>query len=227
MNMSQKERLKKIVILLLGCITIAITVIIHDALHDTKRTEQTWSSDRMKEYSTDTISADCIICQEKRLYENEDNLGIICLNECTAYHVEINRYDVHGQLIEKKATSMQLLMSPKDENNKGIQIETDSNRGLANVDISFTENKEIDMQKATEHCCPDCLKLLTDEYYSVEPYDIAILNYKTGKVKLLTSNLRSFMLGDYYVTCEQRSSIVQAEISEIDLLVMYCPERYQ
>lgn len=214
-------------ILLLGCITIVITVIILGVLHHTKKAEQTWSYAKMKEYSTDTISADCIICQEKRLYENEDNLGIICLNECMAYHVEINRYDAQGQLIEKKATSMQLLMSPKNGNYKGVEITTDSNRGFANVEISFSENKEIDMKKATEYCCSDCLKLLTEEYYSVEPYDIVILNYKTGEVKLLTSNLRSFMLEDYYVTCEQRSSIVQAEISEIDLLVMYCPERYQ
>ena len=86
---------------------------------------------------------------------------------------------------------------------------------------------EIDMDIAVEHCCADCLNILIEEYYSVEPYDVVVLNYKTGEIRLLASDLRSFMMGDFYVTCEPRCFKGEKEISEMDLFIVYCPERYE
>lgn len=225
-SMTKGKNVKNIVIIM-GCIVAVIAGTILGKWYDAKAKELEWPADRMKGYSSDTISDNCIICQEKCLYGNEDNLGLICLNEGSAYHVGINRYDNNGKLIEKKNTSMQMLMAPAKGTGKGVQITTNTDRGYADVDIALGDKKEIDMDIAVEHCCADCLDALKKEYYSVEPYDVVVLNYKTGDIRLLTSDLRSFMSGDYYITCEPRSFKGETEISEMDLFIVYCPERYE
>ena len=222
-----KRRSTKIVAMVMGCIAAVGSGAIFSKLNNAKAKEREWSADSLKECSSDIISDDCIICQEKYLYGNEDNLGLICLNEGIAYHVGINRYDNYGKLIKKKNTSMQMLMAPAKGSGKGVQITTNTDRGYADVDIALGDKKEIDMEIAVEHCCADCLNILMEEYYSVEPYDVVILNYKTGDIRLLASDLRSFMSGDYYITCEPRSFKGETEISEMDLFIMYCPERYE
>ena len=183
--------------------------------------------ENMRSRSTTTKSENCIICQQISLYGNEDNLGITYLNEDETYHVGINRYDNYGKLLKKKDPSMHTLFVPTKGTGKGVNITTDTNRGYANVDIFLGENKEIDMQKATKNCCSDYLNKLQEEYYSTEPYDIVVLNYSTKELRLLSPDLRSFLIGDFYVTCEQRHLTNETEISEVDLLIFYCPERYQ
>ena len=142
------------------------------------------------------------------------------------HHVGINRYDNFGKLIEKKDTSSQMYIDPSNGNNIGVRISTDSNRGYGTADLRLTEHPEIDMTKASENCCSDCLSLIQKEYYSVEPYDIVVVNYKTGQLKLLSSTQISFTLGDYYVSCKQQT-FDKTNISEVDLLMFYCPERYE
>ena len=65
-----------------------------------------------------------------------------------------------------------------------------------------------------------------DDYYSVEPYDIAVLNYKTGDITLIDCNTIAFTSDDYYISCQTKSNKGEEEISELDLLIFYCPVRY-
>ena len=60
-----------------------------------------------------------------------------------------------------------------------------------------------------------------------DPYGIGLINYKTGEVKLFSDSLRGFMLGDYYVSCEPYAEGDSEEMTDIDLLVFYCPKRYE
>lgn len=179
-----------------------------------------------KEYHSDTLSKDCVICENKMLYGNEDNLGILFLNEGTINQVGINRYNDKGELIEKADTYSQTLMAPAYGKNAGIKIHTNRDRGYADVDIDLGENKYFDMDQVVENCCKECIDKLMDEYYSVVPYDIAVLNYKTGDVKLIDCNTIAFTLGDYYISCQTKSNKGEEEISELDLLIFYCPVRY-
>ena len=208
------------------CIAAIILGIFLGTLYNDITKKSDWTLDQMKSSTTNTPSTSCIICKEINLYRNEDNLGIIFLNEGMAHHVEINRYDNFGKLIEKKDTSSQMYIDPSNGNDIGVRITTDSNRGYGTADLRLAEHPEIDMTKASENCCSDCLSLIQKEYYSVEPYDIVVVNYKTGQLKLLSSTLISFMLGDYYVSCKQQTSD-KTDISEVDLLIFYCPERYE
>lgn len=221
---SKNKRIIKISFLLLLSI---MSVIVGTSLCNATAKSQEWTLESMRSLLSNTESKNCIICKHLNLYSNEDNLGIICLNDDESYHVGINRYDDYGNLITKKNTSSQMLYAPANSLRKGVQITTDTNRGYAKVDISLAENKNIDMQKATYTCCTDCLSKLQEEYYSQEPYDIVVLNYKTKEVRLLSPNLLSFLIGDFYVSFEQRASVGETEISDVDLLIFYCPERYQ
>ena len=222
----KKTNSKRVLWYILSGIAAIILGLFLGTLYDDITEKSDWTLDKMRASTTNTASASCIICKEINLYRNEDNLGIIFLNEGMAHHVGINRYDNFGKLIEKKDTSSQMYIDPSNGNDIGVRITTDSNRGYGTADLRLAEHPEIDMTKASENCCSDCLSLIQKEYYSVEPYDIVVVNYKTGQLKLLSSTLISFMLGDYYVSCKQQTSD-KTDISEVDLLIFYCPERYE
>lgn len=221
------KRKIKVLCYILLCVVSVIMGALLDKLYDAMAEQSKWSIEEMRTSTTKIESENCIICQQISLYGNEDNLGIIYLNENETYHVGINRYDDYGKLLKKTDPSMHTLFVPAKDSGKGVSITTDTNRGYADVDISLGENKKIDMEKVTNNCCSDCLNKLQEEYYSTEPYDIVVLNYKTKELQLLSADLRSFLIGDFYVTCEQRYLSEESEITEVDLLIFYCPERYQ
>ena len=227
LTMNIRSKNKRTIKTLFGVLLCFVSVIAGTSLCNAMSKSREWTLESMRSLLSNTESKNCIICKQLNLYSNEDNLGIICLNDDESYHVGINRYDDYGNLIKKKDTSMQMLFAPANDLRKGVQITTDTNRGYAKVDISLEESKNIDMQKATDNCCADCLSKLQEEYYSQEPYDIVVLNYKTKEIRLLSPDLLSFLLGDFYVSFEQRTSGGETEISDVDLLIFYCPERYQ
>lgn len=221
------SRSKRTIKILLWTLLCFLAVITGTFLSNAMSKSPKWTLEGMRSILSNTESKNCIICKQLNLYSNEDNLGIVCLNDDETYHVGINRYDNYGNLIKKKDTSMQMLFAPANDLRKGVQITTDTNRGYAKVDISLEESKNIDMQKAKGNCCADCLSKLQEEYYSQEPYDIVVLNYKTKEIRLLSPDLLSFLIGDFYVSMEQRTSAGETEVSDVDLLIFYCPERYQ
>lgn len=177
-------------------------------------------------FYSEIAEENCIICKTRKMYINEDNLGIIFLNDGTVNHIGINKYDDHGKLVESKDTFSQMLITPADSGETGIRIDTNRDRGYSNVDIDLGDNTELDMDKVRENCCEQCIEQILDDYYSEQPYDILVLNCKTGDTKLITSSIMSFTLDDYYISCEQRTKNGEKEISEVDLLIFYCPERY-
>lgn len=219
----QKHKPIQIIFLLIGVLSVFIMFF---GNYKSNKNQTVWSLSSMREYTTNTPSTDCIICVEMGLHAREDNLGIICLNEREAYHVGINRYDKNGELIETKVTYNSFLVSPSTSEDNAVQIETNMSRGFANIEVKFASSREIDMSIVIENICADCLSQIVKDYYSVEPYGILIINYDTKDLKLITPTLKSFMLGNYYVTLEPRYGKATSEVSEIDMLVIHCPERY-
>lgn len=179
-----------------------------------------------KEYHSNTLSEDCIICKNRVLHANENNLGILFLNEGTINQVGINRYDKKGQLIEKEDTYTQTLTAQAYGKNTGIKIHTNRDRGYAEVDIDLGENKYFDLDQVAKNCCDNCIGKMMDKYYSVAPYDIAVLNYKTGDITLIDCKTIAFTLNDYYISCQPKSYSGEKEMSELDLLIFFCPNRY-
>ena len=178
------------------------------------------------DYFSDIVQEDCLICKTRKLYGNENNLGLLFVNEGAVNHIGINKYDEHGILVEKEDTYTQMLTAPAYGNGMGMRIITNRDRGYADVDIELGNKAVFDMDMVSEHCCEDCIEQMLDEYFHVQPYDILVLNYSTGDLQLVSSNLRSFTLGDYYVSCEPRTYKGEEEIAEVDLLIFFCPNRY-
>jgi len=129
-------------------------------------------------------------------------------------------------LVEKEDTYSQIITAPAYGKGMGMRIITNRDRGYAGVDIDLGDNAMFDMDMVSEHCCEGCIEEMLDEYFHVQPYDILVLNYSTGDLQLVSSNLRSFTLGDYYVSCEPRTYKGEEEIAEVDLLIFFCPNRY-
>lgn len=188
--------------------------------------EQKHEAWKETDFYSEISQEDCIICKTKKIYSNENNLGIFFLNDGTAYQIGINKYDDYGRLVEKEDTYSQMLTGPAYGESMSIQIDTNRDRGYANVDIRLGDNANFDIDKVSDNCCEECMAQMMDDYYSVQPYDILIMNYSTGDMQLITSRIRSFTMDDYYVSCEQRTKKGEEEISEIDLLIFFCPKRY-
>lgn len=169
---------------------------------------------------------DCIICKNRSLYIKENNLSIILLNNGTVNRIEINKYDDKGRLIEKEDTFSQMTMGPAYGENMGIQTNMNRDRGYAYVEIQLGEDAMLDTEKTYGNCCDQCIEQIKDDYYREQPYDILVLNHITGDMKLVTKTLKSFTMGDYFISCEMRTKEGEEEISEIELLIFFCPVRY-
>lgn len=169
---------------------------------------------------------DCIICKNRNLYKNENNMSIIFLNNGTGNRIDINRYDDRGRLIERKDTYSQMTMGPAYGENMGIHINMNRDRGYAYVEIQLGEDAMLDAEKTYENCCDQCIEQMKNDYYQEQPYDILVLNHLTGDIKLITKTLKSFTMGDYFISCEKRTKEGEKEISEIELLIFFCPVRY-
>ena len=223
----QRKRVFKVIGYVSVCLLLFVIGVMWGLSRPKRTAERSWSDAEMMGYVSSIEETDCVICDAKNQYKGEDNLGIILLNEGIEYRVGVNKYDDWGRLIEKGDTYNQTLWVPSAGERKGVEITTNTTRGYADVDVNLGENKYIEMEKVIEHCCTNCVNTLTDQYYTNEPFDILVLNYKTGDMRLITSTLKSFMCDDYYVICETRSKDESMDPSKVELFIVFCPERYE
>ena len=182
-------------------------------------------------YRTDTLPENCKLCGDGEgtllpLYEGQDNLGIISLNTFHVDQIEINRYDDYGRLIEEPESGMGTNILNTGDGGYMSVVTANSNRGYASAEVSMNQDKYLDMEKASENLCTDCMNAVMESSWS-EPYGIGLINFKTGEIKMFHEKIRGFTFGDYYVICEPRAEMGEEEISEIDMDIFYCPERYK
>lgn len=182
-------------------------------------------------YKSDTLPEECKLCGGGEgylvpLYKGQDNLGIISLNTFHVANITINRYDDYGRLIEEPESGFGTNIVNTGDDGFMSMVSANTNRGYASADISMNNDKVLDMKKVSANLCTDCLNRVLEEAWR-EPYGIGLINFKTGEIRLFDESIRGFMLGDFYVLCEPRTEGDEEEISEIDLNIFYCPERYE
>lgn len=183
------------------------------------------------EYISKTQLVDCKLCGGGEetlmsLYEGQDNLGIISLNTFQVAVITINKYDNNGKLIEEADSGLGTNIVNTGDDGFMSMVSANTNRGYASADISMNNDKNLDMEKVSTNLCTDCLNRVMEDDWR-EPYGIGIINFKTGEIRLFDESMRGFMLGDFYVLCEPRTEGDEEEISEINLNIFYCPERYE
>ena len=183
-------------------------------------------------YRSDTAPEDCLLCnggKETLLtwYFGQENVGFISLNTFKLSCVEINRYDDHKKLIEEpvKGSSSHILNTGDD----GFLslVSEDPNRGYARATLTFNNDDVLDIKKAGKFICTDCLNRMMSESWSDEPYGIGVIDFRTKDIRLLEPDITAFIFNDYYITCDLREKREEDSSVEMDLLVFYCPERYE
>ena len=169
-----------------------------------------------------TITAEeCFMCSESKttptgLHWGEDNVGLLNLNTFEVLRIEINRYE-NGKLVEKQAGFMQTT----GMNSGSVFATTDPDRGYSHVRIGGA-NSAIDADSIQCHLCQACLDKINGMYFSDYPPEAyAIVNFSDKTLKPLIQSTTFFGSGNYGINCDFE------ENGDIDLLIFYCPPRYQ
>ena len=184
-------------------------------------------------YISNTAPEKCYLCgtPEQSLlpfYEGQTNLGIISLNTFEFVPIEINRYDDYGNLIEEPAGFSTTSMQNTGENGFTAYITPNHDRGYANATIYFENDKELNIDEAADFLCTECLNQTLEECWNDDPFGMGVINFETEEIRLLERNITAFMFDDFYVSCDLRTSDdSDGDSHQMDLLIFYCPERYQ
>lgn len=183
------------------------------------------------QYVSDTSLEDCLVCGEGKgtllpLYRGQENLGIINLNSFDLAPVTINRYNDFGKLIEEAEKGSSTHITSTGEDGFFFSVTADTNRGYAHGQLSFSKDEALDMKKTASHLCSDCLNRMMDRCWSDVPFCMGVIDFSTGEIRLFEEKITAFTFGDYYISCDSRDTD-EDDSRDIDLLIFYCPERYQ
>ena len=205
------------------CTTIALMVLLTAC--STSPASNTEPTEYAHTPYVSTITADgCFVCGEQegslaKLYWGQDNLGILNLNTFEFMRLEINRYDDAGNLIEEPAGIMQQQSIKSGESYAHASVHPD--RGYADIQIQG-ERQPIDAAAIQSHLCQACLDAINDMYFGdYPPEEYAVINFSDKTIRPLIRNTTFFSSANYCVDC------VFKDNGNIDLLIFYCPPRYQ
>lgn len=89
-----------------GALTMLVVIIIVARISTAQ--EQAPMEYEHIDYVSNVTQEECFVCGTNNGYSywGEDNVGIVNLNTVELLHLEINRYDDHGKLIEEPAGYM-------------------------------------------------------------------------------------------------------------------------
>lgn len=104
------------------------------------------------EYTSKIKTEDCALCNQAGntllpIYAGQNNLGIICINTFDMSPISINRYDDYGNLIEEPSKSTSMNHDNFGEGRMTTSITPNTDRGYANIHVSFSNDKDIDSKK--------------------------------------------------------------------------------
>lgn len=201
-----------------------------DAENLIANTSQEISENSFSHNYSHTLPEDCFFCGDEQdtvlsLYRGQKNLGIINLNTFELSPIQINQYDDFGKLMEEPVNNSSTHIITSKTDGFFLSLFPNINRGYATGYLSFKRSEGLDMKKAASRLCSHCLTRLVENCLDDTPMGIGVIDFCTGEVRLFEKKLLGFSLGDYYISCNDWSS--NDEWQEIDLLVFYCPERYQ
>lgn len=182
-------------------------------------------------YISETATEDCLLCGAGAgtllpLYWGEDNIGLISLNTFDLAHIEINRYDDYGKLLEKPAQGFATRITTTGKDGFSCMVTGDTDRGYARCTIYFNKDEFLDIEQSAAHMCTECMNRVIVDDWGCDPTGMAVINFSTRELRLLREKLTAFQFGDYYVSCTSKRDETDETTLEMNLLVFYCPKRY-
>ena len=169
---------------------------------------------------------DCFVCGNSTkdpmsLHWGEDNVAVVNLNTFEVLRLEIYRYGDHGELIEEAAGYMQTSSLIDNENESYAHAYTFPDNGYANVHLTGVQYA-IDRDSIQGHLCQSCLDSINELWFGEDPpAEYCLLNFEDRTIRPLITYTTGFGMGNFHVDCDFEDG------GKIDLLIFYCPPRYE
>ena len=148
-------------------------------------------------------------------------MGIVNLNTFELLYLEINRYDDYGNLIEEPAGYMSSVGLSDKEADSYAHAYCFPDNAYASVQITGVQY-DIDREMIQSKLCQTCFKSINDLWFTDQPpAEYAVISFEDRTIQPLLNAHPWFAAGNYGVDCEFKTD------GDIDLLIHYCPNRYE
>lgn len=131
----------------------------------------------------------------------------------------------YGIFIEKPAEHFSTSVHTSKDSGFSSMVSQNQNRGYATGTITFFENSSMDLKKASQYLCTECINSILDECWDNTPYGIGLIDFAEKKIRLFEDCVSGYIFGDYYISCEYRTK-KDHKNQDMYFLIFYCPERY-
>ena len=132
-------------------------------------------------------------------YWGQDNIALISLNTFEIKPLEINRYDrTDGRLIEEYAGVVSFAVGGNGGGFSANMMQ-DSDKGYATGSVDFHSDEVLDISKATNYLCEDCLNEILPSQVD-RCFGVGAVNLATGEVRIFEESLGGFTLGTFTLT---------------------------
>ena len=209
---------------LAGALAMLVVIIIAATIHANK--DQTPKDYEHIDYVSTITEAECYVCGNGgdytvSAYWGEDNVGIVNLNNFEMMRLEINRYGDHGELKEELAGVMLSCGIVDEEADTYAHAYCFPDNAYARVQITGVQYS-IDRKLIQSRLCQNCLDSINDLWFTDQPpAEYAVISFENRTVQPLLNAHSWFAAGNFGIDCEFK------ENGAIDLLIHYCPNRYE
>ena len=180
-------------------------------------------------YSSDILAEDCYLCgggteSPLSLYWGQNNIALFSLNTFEIKPLEINRYDrTDGRLIEEYAGAVSFAVG-SNSGGFSANMMQDSDRGYATGSVDFHSDEVLDISKAANFLCANCLNEIFPSRVD-RCFGVGAVNLATGEVRIFEERLGGFTLGDFYIDCDLQD--LDGDTHRMDIIIFYAPIRYE
>ena len=202
---------------------LAMLIVITIVARISAAQEQTPKEYEHIDYVSNITQEECFVCGTNNGYSywGEDNVGIVNLNTFELLYLEINRYNDYGNLIEEPAGYMSSVGLSDKEADSYAHAYCFPDNAYASVQITGVQY-DIDREMIQSKLCQTCLKSINDLWFTDQPpAEYAVISFEDRTIQPLLNAHPWFAAGNYGVDCEFKTD------GDIDLLIHYCPNRYE
>ena len=125
--------------------------------------------------------------------------------------IEINRYDIDGQMIEEAIGAVSL----------GGGASKD---GGFSATVLLDYDKTLDIDKAVTFLCAECLNEILPQDIE-QCFGVGVISLATKEIHIFEQCVTGFGLGDFYIDCDLKEP--SRGSCQMSLFIVYCPIRYE
>lgn len=142
-----------------------------------------------------------------------DDIGIIDVNNWYVLNFGTRNFDEEGNLTGPQRGSRQGFTNAGEG---GCNFETSqtSDRGIAEVEVSFGDDSKFDVSRIQKNLCQGCLDKVVESmevYDEEEPWAVCLVDFQTLEIYPLQEHNRMHMIRDFYVRIESKDKRMEVQ----------------